>query len=455
MAHGLARELSELYAWLDTVPLADVVPVDAAAALVHEFAATTPPPDELARLLERGVADAHAALLADDTPLADLISRDDYDAIVAAVGELTEVRREVIDQVTTSSVYSRLISHVLYHGLKNYVLTQNVVVRNVPGASSLVRLGQNVVRSATPNLEKGIDRTLTAFVRASVNESIRDSQEYLETILDDAMIRTIADEIWAQNSGRSVARLAGLAGGPALGRLTAAGAGAWSTIRAAPLSERLAVSVVEGFYAQRGGRPVGVLLRDVGLTPERLGEALAAPATAIAERARADGYLDAVRARLDELAAAPQPQARHRSIVDVHVVLRRAGRVLMLRRANTSYGEGLLCFPSGHLERGESVTAAAVREAREEIGIRIDAGELRFLHVLHRGDPGDPGGDDRIGFFFEATDWAGEPVNAEPHKCSELVWVDPADPPTDVVPYQAAGLAGSLGPDGFSLHGWE
>ena len=32
--------------------------------------------------------------------------------------------------------------------------------------------------------------------------------------------------------------------------------------------------------------------------------------------------------------------------------------------------------------------------------------------------------------------------------------VDPAEPRDDVVPYQAAGLTGSLGPAAFSLHGW-
>jgi hypothetical protein len=51
---------------------------------------------------------------------------------------------------------------------------------------------------------------------------------------------------------------------------------------------------------------------------------------------------------------------RHRSIVDVHLVLRRDGKILMGRRANTGYGDGLLHLPSGHLERGESVIEAVI-----------------------------------------------------------------------------------------------
>jgi 8-oxo-dGTP diphosphatase len=143
--------------------------------------------------------------------------------------------------------------------------------------------------------------------------------------------------------------------------------------------------------------------------------------------------------------------ARHRSIVDVHVILRRDGKVLMGRRANTGYGDGQLHLPSGHLEPGESVVDGAIREAAEEIGVGIRAEDLRFRHVMHRFSPDSA---DRVGFFFEAVRWAGEPWNREPGKCSELVWVDPAALPADVIPYPAAGVTAIQGGIPFSLHGW-
>nr|BFE67150.1 hypothetical protein GCM10020092_004510 [Actinoplanes digitatis] len=65
-----------------------------------------------------------------------------------------------------------------------------------------------------------------------------------------------------------------------------------------------------------------------------------------------------------------------------------------------------------------------IREAREETGIDVATGDLRFLHVMHRAGEDGP---DRIGFFFAADAWTGEPYNAEPGKCSELVWADPHD----------------------------
>lgn len=144
---------------------------------------------------------------------------------------------------------------------------------------------------------------------------------------------------------------------------------------------------------------------------------------------------------------------RYRSIVDVYVLLRRAdGHVLLMERANTGYADGLLCPPSGHLEDGESVTAGAIREAAEEVGVKLEEADLRFVHVVHHRNGDEEG---RIGFFFTATRWAGEPINREPQKCARLLWADPTAPPANTVPYTAAALAQITNHQPFSLDGWH
>lgn len=143
--------------------------------------------------------------------------------------------------------------------------------------------------------------------------------------------------------------------------------------------------------------------------------------------------------------------SRHLSIVDVHVILRRDGRVLFGRRTGTGFADGLLHLPSGHLEAGESVTDAAIREAYEELGVVVAGIDLRFVHVMHRAPETGP---DRVGFFFAAERWAGEPFVKEPDKCAELVWVDPAALPPDVVEYPALALSAALAGRHFSEYAW-
>lgn len=151
--------------------------------------------------------------------------------------------------------------------------------------------------------------------------------------------------------------------------------------------------------------------------------------------------------------ARPALPARHAEVVDVHLILRRGDEVLLARRAGTGYADGLLNGPSGHVEDGEDVVAAMIREAAEEIGIALTPDDLRVALVMqHRG----PGGDPRTGWFFEAEYGAGgEPYNREPDKCAELAWHFLADLPTDMVAYCRAGLDAYRAGERFVIHWHE
>lgn len=114
----------------------------------------------------------------------------------------------------------------------------------------------------------------------------------------------------------------------------------------------------------------------------------------------------------------------------VFVIFRRNdGRVAFVLRSGTAWMNGYYGMPSGKIEKGEPALLAAIREAKEEIGVEIKPENLR--HVL----TGDRHDDiDWIDIWFEADQWEGEPHNAEPHMHSELAWLDPNDLPENVIP---------------------
>ncbi|MFL4475693.1 NUDIX domain-containing protein [Paeniglutamicibacter sp. MACA_103] len=108
-----------------------------------------------------------------------------------------------------------------------------------------------------------------------------------------------------------------------------------------------------------------------------------------------------------------------------YVVLRRGGQVLLQLRQNTGFMDGhWACAAAGHVEAGESVGSAAVREAAEETGLRLEPRDLLPLATLHRTNGGDSPRAQRVDFFFAATRWDGEPRIMEPEKCAALEWFD-------------------------------
>lgn len=142
---------------------------------------------------------------------------------------------------------------------------------------------------------------------------------------------------------------------------------------------------------------------------------------------------------------------RFRMPCAVHVLLLRGGEVLLLRRAHTGYQDGNFSTIAGHLDGGEEVLAAAVREAREEAGITLDPAELRMVEVMHNRDDDS----EYIDFFVAAARWEGTIVNAEPHKCAELAWHSLDNLPPNTIPYVRRALENYQRGVWFASFGWE
>ncbi|MBT2526818.1 methyltransferase domain-containing protein [Streptomyces sp. ISL-99] len=202
--------------------------------------------------------------------------------------------------------------------------------------------------------------------------------------------------------------------------------------------------LIEGVWAGDGIPAAEVMEALAPLTSHVRHEPLSADASLWGRTVDDDRYA---------LLARPAPRPRHTEVVDVHLLLRRGDDVLLARRAGTGYADGLLHAPSGHVEDGEDVRVAMIREAEEETGITLSPDDLRVALVMqHRG----PGGDPRTGWFFEAECGAGcEPYNREPDKCSELTWHPLNALPADMVAYCRAGLDAYRAGERFVVHWHE
>ena len=112
--------------------------------------------------------------------------------------------------------------------------------------------------------------------------------------------------------------------------------------------------------------------------------------------------------------------------------------LLQLRGPGTTYKPGhWAAAAAGHVEAGESVFAAAAREAQEELGVVVDPEGIVPLCAMQRTLPGvDDPVEQRVDFFLTTRAWAGEPVVREPEKCSALAWHRPSELPEPVVPHE-------------------
>ncbi|MBN1427417.1 MAG: NUDIX domain-containing protein [Anaerolineae bacterium] len=134
----------------------------------------------------------------------------------------------------------------------------------------------------------------------------------------------------------------------------------------------------------------------------------------------------------------------------VHLFLIRDGQILLLRRFNTGYEDGSYSVPAGHLDGGEQIRAAMIREAREEIGVDLLPQSLEVVGVMHR-----LSNDERIDWFLSAGAWSGEITNREPDRCDDLRWFALDALPDNVIPYVRRALKNYQQRQWFDSFGWK
>ncbi|MBI5950242.1 MAG: NUDIX domain-containing protein [Chloroflexi bacterium] len=141
---------------------------------------------------------------------------------------------------------------------------------------------------------------------------------------------------------------------------------------------------------------------------------------------------------------------RNKFPIAVHLFFLRDTEILLLRRFNTGYEDGNYSVVAGHVDAGETVTQAAVREISEEAGVVVDPKDLEIVHVMNRKSE-----DERIDFFMVVRQWSGEIVNMEPDKCDDLSWHSITSLPQNMVPYVRHAIECFQNGITYSEFGWE
>jgi 8-oxo-dGTP diphosphatase len=133
-------------------------------------------------------------------------------------------------------------------------------------------------------------------------------------------------------------------------------------------------------------------------------------------------------------------------------MIKKDKKVLLLRRFNTGYQDGNYSVPAGHVDEGESVADALVREAKEEIGINVKKQDITLAHVMHRKSTDQS--DERLDFFFICKKFKGEIKNLEPQKCDDLSWFGMNKLPRNTIPYIRQAIKNTVSQKLYSELNW-
>lgn len=119
------------------------------------------------------------------------------------------------------------------------------------------------------------------------------------------------------------------------------------------------------------------------------------------------------------------------------IIKNNENKILLQRRQGTKLWPGFLALPAGHIDKGENAYEAAIREAKEELGIKISNKDIIDTFVVNRINKSLPPYYD---VYFEIKNYEGTPMIKEPTKCSKLIWTNINNLPDDMIDFEKKAI---------------
>lgn len=202
----IEREAAAIYGWGENVTLTQLLDVTKLKQHISRLVKTVPFTEELRNIVVKAVIAVVNSDLNHSANLQTLVPKKEYDKAISHYAQFEKVRMDVVRIILESPIYGELISDVLYHGIKDYVMTENPLVKNVPGVSSLMKFGAKSLNKAMPKLEDAAESAIKKFINANLRNSVDLSERILNNALSEDNIRTIADHFWGALSEKEFSR---------------------------------------------------------------------------------------------------------------------------------------------------------------------------------------------------------------------------------------------------------
>ncbi|MDB5987466.1 MAG: hypothetical protein JWR16_2519 [Nevskia sp.] len=191
----LEQEIDALLADAAKLTLDDVVRRESVKQVVQVYAVELELSGGLPELVAEMARLLYSDAIHDRTRLRDLMSDKQFGEILDKLLEMEELRTQLLDEAVSNPLYAALASDLLYHGIRGYLMHSRLA-KNIPGASSMMKLGKSMLQHASPGLEHAIEDNLKRYIRKNIGATLKESQRFLLGNFNEVHLREIALDAW-------------------------------------------------------------------------------------------------------------------------------------------------------------------------------------------------------------------------------------------------------------------
>lgn len=292
LKQDLRKEVRELFRLFKTLPLNAAVSEKQIMGVIDRKVIELdigPGIPELAGEAAAAVVHAH-----EKYRLGDILSREQFAAFIDEALMLRQQREMLLSEILDHPLYSDLVASLVYQGIVNYLYEDNLISKNVPGVSSIMKFSKQWANKAVPGLDAGVEKRLKGYIAGIMPTLIKRSEQFLSEALTDAEIKDSLLATWNALEERKLEDLQSNLGDWELHEFVVLGYEFWLSFRKTPYFRDCCQVVVAYLFEKYGDTPLKQLLDDLGVSENMVMDELNAFALPLMQTLKTEGYLEAM-----------------------------------------------------------------------------------------------------------------------------------------------------------------
>lgn len=226
------------------------------------------------------------------TPLQNVFATKHFVELVDKLLDFPEQRKNGIDHLIDLPIYQDLISGVLYQAILRYIYEENILSKNVPGVSSMLKFGKQMLDKRAPKLEGAVEDNVRAYIASNLVFILKESKAFLEDSLTEEDIKVSAMELWDVTEDKTMGEFQEGMDSIDLSEFVVIGYEFWKSFRKSEYFKNSYELIVDYFFEVYGSKPLGALLEDFMITPERMMQEVEAFAPQVLATLKENGQIE-------------------------------------------------------------------------------------------------------------------------------------------------------------------
>ena len=266
----ITSESSELLGAFQQITLSEFISSDSVKAIIKEQVVEQEIPGAIAEIAGEASVNLFRSEKHLNTQLKDIMRADQFKGFVRKLLELETQRHNIINGVIDLPVYRELISGVIYQAITRYIYESNVLSKNIPGVSSVLKMGRNVVNKTVPKLGGAVEEGIRKYIKSNLGLFQQESKSFLINSLTAEELEASILDFWDSVENKTLGQIQEGMDAVDLSELVVLGYEFWLDFRQSPYFEHCYQSVVDYLYSTYGSEPLAILFEDLAVNSETL-----------------------------------------------------------------------------------------------------------------------------------------------------------------------------------------